>query len=82
MVRARVARRVHQLHREIDALGRRVGAFGVRMSFSRRIGALPSISKRVRWSWLVMTHSPIRMRSLGLSSTFSAMPLSAGSYRC
>src|SRR6185436_5216460 len=28
MMRARIARRVHQLHRQIDALGRRVGPLG------------------------------------------------------
>src|SRR5665213_690187 len=43
------------------------------MSFSRMIGTLPSIRKVVRRSELVRTHSPIRMRSPGLSSTFNAM---------
>jgi hypothetical protein len=43
------------------------------ISRSRRIGALPSTRKRVRWSPLVITLSPIRMRSPGFSSTFSAM---------
>src|SRR6185295_16859261 len=45
----------------------------VTMSFSRRIGLAPSITSQDRWLQLVMTDSPIRMRSLGLSSTLSAM---------
>src|SRR3954447_299250 len=45
----------------------------VMMSFSRRIGAEPSINKRVRCSLLVTTVSPIRIRSPGFSSTLSAM---------
>src|ERR1041384_597033 len=46
---------------------------GVMMSFWRRIGAAPSIRRRVRWSPLVTTASPIRMRSPAFSSTFSAI---------
>src|SRR5437016_5066660 len=46
------------------------------MSFSRRIGTVPSMSSRVRWSALVTTQSPSRMRSPGLSSTFNAMTTS------
>src|SRR5216684_79052 len=40
------------------------------MSFSRKIGALPSTKRRVRWSSLVMTQSPSMTRSPGLSSIF------------
>src|ERR1700704_2491975 len=48
----------------------------VRMSFSRRIGVSPSISRRVRWSVLVTTQSPIMTRSPGFSSTLRAMTAS------
>src|SRR5712671_2995074 len=50
----------------------------VRMSFSRRMGLVPSITSQDRWLQLVMTDSPIRMRSLGFSSTLSAMTSSQG----
>src|SRR6185437_170110 len=39
------------------------------MSFSRRIGASPSMMRRVRWSSLVMTLSPTMMRSPAFNST-------------
>jgi hypothetical protein len=45
------------------------------MSFSRSTGTFPSISRRVRWLALVMTHSPTMTRSFGLSSIFRAMSL-------
>src|SRR5262245_17718244 len=50
-----------------------VASLGVMMSFSRRIGTCPSIKRRVRWSSLVTTQSPMMIRSRGLSSTFSAI---------
>src|SRR5919112_1974949 len=43
------------------------------MSFSRRIGASPSMKKRVRCSPLRMTALPMMIRSFGLSSTLRAM---------
>jgi hypothetical protein len=46
---------------------------GVRMSFSRRIGALPSMKRRVRWSALVTTQLPMISFSPGFSSTFKDM---------
>src|ERR1700689_3288816 len=42
------------------------------MSFSRRIGTVPSMVSRVRWSSLVTTQSPRITRSPGLSSSFRA----------
>src|SRR5262245_35125054 len=50
-----------------------VASRGVMMSFSRRIGTCPSIKRRVRWSSLVTTQSPMMIRSRGLSSTLSAI---------
>ena len=38
------------------------------MSFSRRIGDLPSTIRRVRWPALVTMQSPMMKRSFGLSS--------------
>lgn len=58
-----------------------LAASAVMMSFSRRIGASPSMSRRVRWSSLVMTQSPIRMRSRGFSSTFRAIGALRESFR-
>src|SRR5262247_1520907 len=49
---------------------------GVMMSRSRRIGAVPWMNSRVRWSSLVTTLSPMMIRSPGLSSTLSAMTVS------
>src|ERR1700704_5721523 len=43
------------------------------MSFSRRIGASPSIMNLVRVSELVMRLPPMTIRSNGFSSTFSAI---------
>jgi hypothetical protein len=65
-------RGVYELHGEVDALGKAAGRAGVMMCFSRRIGAVPSIERRVREPWLVTTQSPIMMRSSGLSLIFSA----------
>jgi hypothetical protein len=39
--------------------------------------AAPTIMRCVRWSVLVITQSPSRMRSLGLSSIFTATPNSS-----
>src|SRR5439155_16307096 len=51
------------------------------MSFSRRIGAAPSIKKWARVSELVMTLSPIMIRSNGFNSTFSAIASSLANRR-
>lgn len=46
---------------------------GVKMSFSRRIGASPSMKNRMRASLFVMTDLPITIRSPGFNSTFNAI---------
>ncbi|MNT78068.1 hypothetical protein D3C72_2172660 [compost metagenome] len=48
----------------------------VRMSFSRRMGARPSMKRRVRWSELVMMQLPTSSFSPGFSSTLSAISTS------
>jgi hypothetical protein len=47
------------------------------MSFSRRIGATPSINNLVRMSELVTTLWPMMIRSKGFSSTFSAIAVTS-----
>ncbi|MNL70740.1 hypothetical protein D3C87_1957880 [compost metagenome] len=60
---------------------RRAGVLAVSdvmMSFSRKIGALPSMNRRVRWSELVMMQLPTSSFSPGFNSTLSAIGYVSG----
>jgi hypothetical protein len=64
---------IHGLDTEISPLRRRVGGLGSDRILVARIGTSPSTRKQGRLAELMITLSPMTMRSNGFSSTLSGI---------